>query len=200
MGQPEYVCEWRIYFAAQNFECQSPSLKDIMRIGALCNRAKFHPNQEAIAINMRKVSGDASESAILRFLNLVSGDISWWREQNTVVAEIPFNSTSKYQVSIHRLQSGGGHLLVMKGAPEIIVSCCSTILYEGQEYPLDEKWITKFNDAYSELGHLGERVLGFCDYLLPEDEFPSDFQFDTENPNFPMGGLRFVGLVSMLVS
>lgn len=55
-----------------------------------------------------------------------------------------------------------------------------------------------FNDAYLQLGGLGERVLGFCDYELPADRFPANFQFDGDEVNFPLTGLRFVGLMSMI--
>ena len=33
---------------------------------------------------------------------------------------------------------------------------------------------------------------------LPDDYFPKGFKFDSENPNFPLTGLRFVGLMSMI--
>merc|ERR1719215_2485706 len=49
-----------------------------------------------------------------------------------------------------------------------------------------------------ELGGLGERVLGFCDFYLDEEKFPSGFPFDGEDVNFPLEGLRFVGLMSMI--
>lgn len=55
-----------------------------------------------------------------------------------------------------------------------------------------------FNNAYLELGGLGERVLGFCDYSLSVDEYPIGFDFDSDNPNFPVNNLRFVGLMSMI--
>ena len=61
---------------------------------------------------------------------------------------------------------------------------------------------------------MGERVLGFCDFVLPKDKFPKGFKFDVENVslsrrvtvsdgvssqvNFPLEGLRFVGLMSMI--
>lgn len=48
-------------------------------------------------------------------------------------------------------------------------------------------------------GGLGERVLGFCHYYLPAEEFPKGFQFETDDPqNFPLEGLCFVGLMSMI--
>lgn len=33
---------------------------------------------------------------------------------------------------------------------------------------------------------------------LTEDFFPKGFKFDSDNPNFPLTGLRFVGLMSMI--
>ena len=86
----------------------------------------------------------------------------------------------------------------MKGAPERILDRCSTILINGEEKKLDDEWKESFNNAYMELGGLGERVLGFCDFYLDEEKFPSGFPFDGEDVNFPLEGLRFVGLMSMI--
>lgn len=40
--------------------------------------------------------------------------------------------------------------------------------------------------------------VGFCDFLLPASDYPEGFQFNTENINFPLKNLRFVGLMSMI--
>ena len=67
------------------------------------------------------------------------------------------------QVSIHDIRHENPknpNLLVMKGAPERILDRCSTILLNGQEKPLDQEMKDAFNNAYLELGGLGERVLG----------------------------------------
>ena len=40
--------------------------------------------------------------------------------------------------------------------------------------------------------------IGFCDLELPVSDFPEGFQFDTENINFPLKELRFVGLMAMI--
>lgn len=45
---------------------------------------------------------------------------------------------------------------------------------------------------------MGERVLGFCEHRLDAIKFPQGYEFDTENANFPLDGLRFVGLMSMI--
>merc|ERR1712172_294546 len=46
---------------------------------------------------------------------------------------------------------------------------------------------------------MGERVLGFCDFELPADQYPPGYAFDIEEPqNFPLKELRFSGLISMI--
>jgi len=47
-----------------------------------------------------KWSGDASESALLKCIELSLGDVEGRRKKNAKVAEIPFNSTNKYQVGL----------------------------------------------------------------------------------------------------
>ena len=63
---------------------------------------------------------------------------------------------------------------------------------------MDQQWKDRFNAAYMTLGGMGERVLGFCDFQLPADKFPQGFGFDTNDVNFPLEGLRFTGLISMI--
>ena len=62
-----------------------------------------------------------------------------FRESNRKICEIPFNSTNKYQVSLHETQDGDDrYLLVMKGAPERILERCSTIYIDGGDIELNE--------------------------------------------------------------
>ncbi|MBN3322248.1 AT1A2 ATPase, partial [Atractosteus spatula] len=196
------------------FDKSSPTWTALAHISGLCNRATFKPGQENVLILkvrlpagtrnrglflQRDTAGDASESALLKCIELSCGSVRKMRDDNPKVAEIPFNSTNKYQLSIHEFQDNPkGHILVMKGAPERILDRCSTILIHGQEVPLDEDMKDAFQNAYLELGGLGERVLGFCHYHLSPDKFPRGFRFDTEDVNFPTEDLCFVGLMSMI--
>merc|ERR1712226_91096 len=178
----------------------APGWKALSTIAALCNRAEFKPGQESVPILKREVNGDASEAALLKCCELTVGNIMQFRVRNKKVCEIPFNSTNKYQVSIHETEdkSDPKHLLVMKGAPERILARCSTIVINGEEKQMTDEWKEAFDNAYMELGGLGERVLGFCDFLLPADEYPEGYPFDCDDPNFPLDNLRFVGLMSMI--
>lgn len=62
----------------------------------------------------RDVQGDASETAILHFTEIVAGNVEEYRTKNTRVCNVPFNSTNKYQVSIHETNDDDQrHLLVV---------------------------------------------------------------------------------------
>merc|ERR1712141_840695 len=182
------------------FDKNAPGWKTLERVACLCNRAEFKGGQNELPILKREVNGDASEAAILKCTELSKGNVMDYRARNKKVCEIPFNSTNKFQVSIHEQEdkSDSRYLLVMKGAPERILDRCSTIVVNGKEMPLTQEWKNAFETAYMELGGLGERVLGFCDFVLPKDKYPTGYPFDPDEENFPLEGLRFVGLMSMI--
>ncbi|XP_038135171.1 sodium/potassium-transporting ATPase subunit alpha-2 [Cyprinodon tularosa] len=185
--------------SGSGFDKTSGTWASLSRVAGLCNRAVFKLGQEELPIMMRDTAGDASESALLKCIELCSGSVRDLRDRNPKVAEIPFNSTNKYQLSIHEVEDNpSGHLLVMKGAPERILDRCSTIMIHGQEQPLDESWKEAFQNAYLDLGGLGERVLGFCHLNLSSSQFPRGFNFDCEETNFPTEQLCFLGLISMI--
>ncbi|XP_041115243.1 sodium/potassium-transporting ATPase subunit alpha-1-like isoform X2 [Polyodon spathula] len=182
------------------FDKSSSTWAALARVAGLCNRAVFQAGQESVPILKREVAGDASESALLKCIELCCGSVMAMRDKNAKIEEIPFNSTNKYQLSIHRNANPNEsrYLLVMKGAPERILDRCTTILIQGKEQPLDYKMKDAFQNAYLELGGLGERVLGFCHMLLPDDQFPEGFKFDVDELNFPTEKLCFVGLMAMI--
>jgi sodium/potassium-transporting ATPase subunit alpha len=182
------------------FDKSAAGWKTLERVAMLCNRAEFKGGQDSVGILKKEVNGDASEAAILKCTELTNGGVMEYRAKNKKLVEIPFNSTNKFQVSVHETSdpSDKRALLVMKGAPERILQRCSTIVIDGQERALTEDWKNAFETAYMELGGLGERVLGFCDYMLPEDKYPAGYPYDADEENFPLENLRFVGLMSMI--
>merc|ERR1719211_775678 len=140
------------------FDKTAAGWKTLERVAMLCNRAEFKGGQDSVSILKREVNGDASEAAILKCTELSNGNVMEYRAKNKKVCEIPFNSTNKFQVSVHETSdpSDKRSLLVMKGAPERILQRCSTIVIDGTERPLTEDWKNAFETAYMELGGLGE--------------------------------------------
>ena len=86
----------------------------------------------------------------------------------------------------------------MKGAPERVVDRCDTIMINGEEQELNGSYKCKYEEAYVELGSKGERVLGFAHLELDPKKYPEDFEYDTEEVNFPMEGMCFIGLMAMI--
>ena len=79
----------------------------------------------------REASGDASELAILRFMESVAPSVEDYRNRFPKLAEKPFSSVYKYQYSVHRNnenKNDSEFFVVMKGAPERILQLCTQIL------------------------------------------------------------------------
>ncbi|CAD6184139.1 unnamed protein product [Caenorhabditis auriculariae] len=175
-----------------------PTYEKLLRCATLCSRAHFRNPEYNVPLAKRIVSGDASEVAIMRYCEMIRGDgkVDEYRKERLKHTEIPFNSTNKYQVSIHT--NGEANLLVMKGAPERILKMCSKYFDNGETKNISKKFSRDFVKAFEQLGSYGERVLGFCDLELSRAKYPLDYKFDTENINFPTKNLRFLGLISMI--
>jgi len=64
--------------------------------------------------------------------------------------------------------------------------------------PFTEELKSDFRKANETLGGCGERVLGFCEKMLPLDKFPVAFEYNTDKPNFPLEDMVFCGLISLI--
>nr|XP_021408352.1 potassium-transporting ATPase alpha chain 1 [Lonchura striata domestica] len=147
-----------------------------------------------LATVTRDVIGDASESALLKFAEVTSGPVAAARGRFPKVAELPFNSSNKFQVSVH--EAGPQQLLVLKGAPERVLERCRGYLRAGEERPLDPEWRRSLEGACLELGGRGERVLGFCARWLPAGTVAAGTP--PEALAEVATGLCFAGLVSLI--
>ncbi|XP_030377311.1 sodium/potassium-transporting ATPase subunit alpha [Scaptodrosophila lebanonensis] len=186
-------------FRGSLFKQTDPSFSALLLCATLCNVAEFKGGQEDVHITKKEVNGNASEAALLKFAETVYGGVGPVRRRYFKLTEIPFNSTEKYQVSVHEMETDDSYFVVeMKGAPERILDRCSTIIINGETVPLTDKLKDEFETAYMEMGGMGERVLGFADLHLPKAYFPQSYEFDAEPPNFPLTKLRFLGLISLI--
>lgn len=174
----------------------TPGFHSLARVAMLCNRAEFTPNQDDVPIDNRVCTGDASETAVLRCMEHLTGNVKNFRRKFPKVAEIPFNSVNKYQVSIHKT-SNEEHFVVMKGAPEVILPKCGTTVTKTGTVNISKAKAT-VEKAITDLAYMGERVIAFADLDLDTQKFPSGFKFNTDEVNFPLTGLRLVGLIAMI--
>ncbi|KAG7296159.1 hypothetical protein JYU34_021258 [Plutella xylostella] len=184
------MCVWDVW--VWNTLCgveTSLAFDSLKRCGALCSTASVGPEGA--------IHGDASETAILEFL-FHTDDPTARRLAYPNIAEIPFNSVNKYQVSVHLDTKSSSYIVMMKGAPENIISRCSTIAMKNGESNFTDAMKKVAEEATESLANTGERVLAFADLALDTKDFPMGFEFDTEKENFPLSNLRFLGLVGLM--
>ena len=89
------------------------ALEQVHLIGALCNASQFDASTLNLPVSQRRINGDATDSAILRFAAEL-GDTAPLTAAWVMKFELPFNSKNKYMVppftvlmSDSRVQSGG---------------------------------------------------------------------------------------------
>jgi len=149
-------------------------------------------------VTKRQYTGNPSDIALLRFADLnYSADAT--RDEYPLVFEIPFNSTNKWQLVIvpapKEKVTRRGFDVYMKGAPEVIIKRCSTILSaSGDEIPMDETMMSEFTHAYETFGRKGRRVIALATRRF---EAPGA-HFTVEDNNFPSEDLCFVGIAAIM--
>ena len=195
-------------------------------VACLCSNATFVADEGNMAkpVVDRNVLGDATEAGILKCYESIMGDSEVVRQQCPKKIGIPFNSRNKYQVGPHCHHCHNNHPAGLgprdrwpssagdEGRPRdgvlqvlhlpLLHTRCETILLNGKKVPISEEVKADFASACEELASMGERVLGFVDHDLDPAHFPTDFQFSTDDdePNFPLTGLCFIGLMRWLSS
>ncbi|GBB88727.1 hypothetical protein RclHR1_01530015 [Rhizophagus clarus] len=179
-----------------HFDSNSSGIQEIIHIASLCSRAKF--DKTDIPFNERKIFGDATETALIRFGAQHVDDYDTLINKYPKVFEIPFNSETKWALTIHKKRHENGELtLYIKGAPERILKLCSTLLLDEEVVSLTDEHKNKYNEAYEFMASKGHRVLALAQLLLPGDQYPEDFKFEKEEKNYPLGNYCFIGLCSL---
>lgn len=175
-----------------------PGVEEMMHISALCSKAKF--DRMDVPIKERQILGDATETGLIRYAAAQIKNYDALHTDYAKVFEIPFNSETKWAMSIHKKPHADGKLtLFIKGAPERVLLLCNRILtgIDGESTELNEAYKAGYNETYEHMASKGHRVLGFAECLLPEDQFPEDFAFNKKEKNYPTSDFIFVGLASL---
>ena len=144
----------------------------LMTAMALCSDAEL---EEGEAV------GEATECALVNDANnngLPKYDLA---EDYPRVDEAPFDSMRKMMSTIHYDDSEDGYVQFTKGAPDVVLSCCTQIWQEGRAVPLtDEKResILKENKAMADqaLRVLAAAMRSYGD--KPESNDPAELERD----------------------
>jgi Ca2+-transporting ATPase len=145
---------------------------------ALCN--------DAVADADGKLTGDPTETALLEAAQAAGFDKAALQQSLPRVAELPFDSDRARMSTLHR--EGEAVLMLVKGAPESVLSLCIDQLDAEGTTTIDQ---AALQDEAEQLAAQGLRVLAFALKRLPA--VPDALDAATLE-----AGLGFIGLVGMI--
>lgn len=199
LGQDSQLCD------------TTPNLPAVVQACALCIKSKFDASEEGKPLGERTILGDSTEVGLLRFACRFI-DAPAEQDRLPKVFEIPFNSDTKWHLTVHRMEQAGSHFTAfIKGAPERIVRMCSHMqvsdqVRQARRPPLTALQVVpwtgetekRFNLAYEHFAVHGRRVLALARQTLPAATFPTDHTFVRDPCSVPMAGFVFLGLVAIM--
>ncbi len=170
-----YSPEGKVTDSGQPLRETPETLALMGRVSMLCNDAELIEEE-----GKWKVEGDPTEGALYPFAGKLGMDRAVEAKAAPRVDAIPFESEHKFMATLNRSADGRAMLLV-KGAPEVILEHCDRQQTAGGPAPLD---CDRFAREGDRLAAQGERVLGLA--------WLSD-------PALPAGGLKPEDLPKTLV-
>lgn len=156
-------------------------LEKLQLVASLCNNAHLKPDDPT------QYLGDPTEGALLVFSQRFH-DVNACQAACPRLYEEPFTAATKLMVTINLVE--GKQLACLKGAPDVAIGMCDSILINGRPLPLGEVHRQAYLSAYEEFAGKGERVL-----LLAYREVEPRGSW--RNEDLPGDGYIFVGLVGM---
>src|ERR1700733_988289 len=152
------------------------------RVSALCNDAELFQDEEKW-----KVEGDPTEGALYPFATKLGMNRAAETAAAPRIDAIPFESEHKFMATLNR--SADGEMLLVKGAPEVIIEHCDRQQAAKGPGPLDRD---RFSAEGDRLAAQGERVLGLA--WLPDPGLNAGSLKPEDLPN----NLILLGLVGLM--
>ena len=156
------------------YDKDNKSFELLRRVTTLNTDAVFldeavSPDGIKVDVLKRKVKGDASEAAMIKFVHPFR-DITEWRSKCPMKIKIPFNSSNKWMVMCTEAEGDSQaerdakplHLM-MKGAPDRVWNRCSHVIgKDGERIEMTDAVKKQVEALNSSLAKRGERVLAFA--------------------------------------
>lgn len=159
--------------------------KMLLEIMVLCNDSKVG-NQGG---DQPQVIGDPTETALVSYGYTVGYEKPQLDTALPRVSELPFDSERKLMSTLH--QDGQGILVLTKGAPDVLLNRCTTMLVNGELRPIDQAALGKIQGANHQMAEKALRVLAMAFKRIPT--IPANLNSQELESN-----LTFVGLVGMI--
>ena len=167
-----------------------PGMRLLLRAGLLCNDARLERIDEN-GTGQWRIAGDPTEGAFV----VAAAKAGYWKDPLSAeyprLAEIPFDSDRKRMTTFHPDPRYGGYVAYMKGAPDIVLGLCDTVLEDGSIRPMTEERRSNILEQNESLAANALRVLSVA--FRPLEEVPENPQPEDSEQDF-----TFIGLLGMI--
>jgi len=178
-----YVPEGTFTRKGQAISPQDDSdLNKLLEIGILCNSANLTHNEEGW-----QITGDPTEGALIVLAEKGGIKKQEVEKEHPILGEVPFDSERKRMSILRKTEQGS--ILFVKGAPDIILNLCQTILLEGKKQQLSDLLKKEVSEANHLFASQALRVLALA-YRKVEPKGAIDATLEEQ--------LTFAGLVAMM--
>lgn len=203
MAVTEYFIGMRSETAtnAPEVYAQSQGLKKLAFAAAVCNDAEFDASTINKPLVDRKINGDATDSAILRFAESMA-PVSDLRSASRSIFKVAFNSKNKFAIQITQPPAENAQLLLIKGAPDILLPRCGSYIdSNGFVERLDSNDCRTIGDVKDYWSSQGRRVILVAQKRLDHLRFdpsaqPREYELDILSQ--ASTDLILVGLVALV--
>ncbi|MDQ1274494.1 MAG: sodium/potassium-transporting ATPase subunit alpha, partial [Euryarchaeota archaeon] len=124
-----------------------------IRVAGLCNNAKLYESPPGY-------TGDPTEGSLLVFANSLV-DVKELQDRYPRLEEFPFDSLTRRMEVICRTPKGELEVY-LKGAPEVVVTMCTSVMESGEIRELDETEQKELLDRHLRLAEKGERIIALA--------------------------------------
>ena len=159
----------------------------LAEISLLCNDARLEPLSDTW-----NIVGDPTEGALAVLAVKAGLDQDRTRATYPRIGEVPFSSERKRMTTIHSTPQGTVAAYA-KGAPEILLERCSSILKEDTVHPLWEEEKRKILVVNENMASEAFRVLAVAYRPLPDAVNSTEFREEDVERDFTL-----VGLIGMI--
>ncbi|CAF4010811.1 unnamed protein product [Rotaria magnacalcarata] len=177
---------------------ESGTMNDLVLGACLCNNATkqssssdnedgsenpaMETNHEESSEHTTKVVGDAADVALYRLCqDRLAINIERVREVNPRINAVPFNSKNKFMLTANLLEQNETNtnenvLITLKGAPDFILSRCSTYRDEhsNSEIPITNEFKESIRQRQEKLGRSGYRVIAMVQQVISKDTYDAN--------------------------
>jgi len=164
-----YVPQGAFFICDNTIDPQNghPVLAELIRGAVLCNESSLREKNGRWTLE-----GEPTEGSLVALGMKAGLDPRHLHDTHPRAATIPFDSAHKFMATLHRDESGA--FIVMKGAPEAVLSACTTQRTRAGDTPVDKiTWGARMHET----ARLGQRLLAVAvrpadrnqTALVPED-------------------------------